>query len=91
MKRIALNERLAATLPPCNRELSTSEAAQFLNVSRSFVIKEINEGRLKHRAAGAHRRIAFEDLVAHANALRETKLAALDRMAENERELGLAY
>ncbi|CAN7161389.1 helix-turn-helix domain-containing protein [Trinickia sp. LjRoot230] len=65
------------------------EAAHFLNVSRPFVINEIEEGRLPHRMIGTHRRIAFEDLVTYANKMREKQAAALERMATNARELGL--
>jgi excisionase family DNA binding protein len=73
------------------REFTTVEAAHFLNVSRPFVIKEIEEGRLSHRMVGTHRRIAFEDLLAYARKMREQQAAALERMAQNARELGLDY
>src|SRR3989442_9370990 len=59
--------------------------------SALFVIKEIEEGRLPHRMVGTHRRIAFEDLLAYARKMREKQAAALERMAENARELGLDY
>lgn len=42
-----------------------SSRANFLNVSRSFVIKEMEAGRLPHRKVGSHRRIALEDLLAY--------------------------
>lgn len=35
--------------------------------------------------------IAFEDLLAYARKTREKQAAALERMAENARELSLAY
>jgi excisionase family DNA binding protein len=76
---------------PAKREFTTVEAAHFLNVSRPFVIKEIEEGRLPHRMVGTHRRIAFEDLRAYARKMHEKQTAALERMAENARELGLVY
>jgi excisionase family DNA binding protein len=44
-------------------ELTTLEAAAFLNVSRPFVIKEINEGKLQCRLVNSHRRIEFQELV----------------------------
>ena len=69
--------------------MNTLQAANFLNVSRPFVIKEIEAGRLPCRKVGSHRRIAFEDIVAYAKEMREGQKAALERMAENERELGL--
>lgn len=87
----AMSEGRSITLLPPNREFTTVEAAHFLNVSRPFVIKEIEEGRLPHRMVGTHRRIAFEDLVTYANKMREKQTAALERMAANARELGLDY
>src|SRR5437016_3623141 len=55
----ALSERQPVTVMPASRELSTVEAANFLKVSRPFVIKEIEAKRLPHRMVGTHRRIAF--------------------------------
>ena len=55
------------------------------------VIKEIESGRLPHRKVGSHRRIAFGDLIAYARKMREQQAGALDRMADNARELGLEY
>ncbi|AGR72634.1 excisionase family DNA-binding protein [Burkholderia pseudomallei] len=87
----AMSEGRSITVMPANREFTTVEAAHFLNVSRPFVIKEIEEGRLPHRMVGTHRRIAFNDLVKYANTMREKQAAALERMADNARELGLDY
>ncbi|RKP58681.1 helix-turn-helix domain-containing protein [Pararobbsia silviterrae] len=87
----ALSEGRPITLMPAKREFTTVEAAHFLNVSRPFVIKEITEGRLPHRMVGTHRRIAFDDLVQYANTMREKQATALDRLADNARELGLDY
>jgi len=87
----AMREGRPITLTPAKREFTTVEAAHFLSVSRPFVIKEIEEGRLPHRMVGTHRRIAFEDLLAYARKMREKQANALERMAENARELGLHY
>ncbi len=87
----AMSEGRPVLLVPEKQELTTVEAANFLNVSRPFVIKEIEAGRLPYRMVGRHRRIAFEDLVAYERKMREKQRTALERMAENERELGLDY
>jgi excisionase family DNA binding protein len=71
--------------------LTTVEAANLLNVSRPFVIKEMESGRLPHRKVGTHRRIALEDLLAYARNMHAQQASALDRMADNARELGLNY
>ncbi len=84
-----MSEGRAVTLMPSQQELTTVQAANFLNVSRPFVIKEIETGQLPCRKVGSHRRIAFDDLVAYAKQMREGQNVALERMAENERELGL--
>jgi excisionase family DNA binding protein len=87
----AMSERRPLVLMPSKQEVSTVEAANFLNVSRPFVIKEIEQGRLPYRMVGTHRRIALDDLVQYANKMRERQQSALDRMADNARELGLDY
>ena len=45
----AMSEGCPVMLVPAEQELTTVEAANFLNVSRPFVIKEIESGRLPHR------------------------------------------
>ncbi len=84
-------QRQPIVLVPEKQELSTVEAANFLNVSRPFVIKEIEAGRLPHRKVGSHRRVLYEDLVAYAREMRAQQQQALERMADNARELGLDY
>lgn len=87
----AMSEGRAVTIVPGKREFTTVEAAHFLNVSRPFVVKEIEAGRLPHRKVGTHRRVAFEDLQAYARKMHEQQSTALERLAENARELGLEY
>jgi len=86
-----MSEGRAVVLMPAEQELTTVEAANLLNVSRPFVIKEIEAGRLPHRKVGSHRRIVLEDLLAYAQHMRARQAGALDRMAANARELGLEY
>lgn len=87
----ALSERRPVVFMPAKRELSTVEAAHVLNVSRPFVIKEIEAGRLPHRKVGSHRRVAFEDLMKYAQEMRAKQGQALQRLADNAAELGLDY
>lgn len=87
----AMSQGRPITLVPTEQEFTTVEAANFLNVSRPFVIKEMEAGRLAYRKVGSHRRIAFEDLLEYAQQMRARQANALERMAENARELGLDY
>lgn len=79
----------AVTLIPEPREMTTTEAANFLRVSRPFVVKEIEAGRLPHRKVGTHRRVLFKDLVAYAATLQREREQALDDMVAAAEELGL--
>lgn len=87
----AMSDGRTVMLVPAEQEFTTVEAANFLNVSRPFVIKEIESGRLPHRKVGSHRRVAFDDLISYAQKMREQQAGALERMAYNARELGLDY
>ncbi|MEP7294888.1 MAG: helix-turn-helix domain-containing protein [Burkholderiales bacterium] len=48
-------------LVPQNHERTTQEAAAFLNISRPFVIKEVEAARLKCHKVGRHRRIELTE------------------------------
>jgi excisionase family DNA binding protein len=86
-----MSEGRPIVMLPMSQELSTVEAANMLNVSRPFLIKEMEAGRLPHHKVGSHRRIVLEDLLAYATRMREQQAGALQRLAENARELGLDY
>jgi excisionase family DNA binding protein len=86
-----MSQRQPIVLMPARQEMSTVEVANFLNVSRPFVIKEIEAGRLPHRMVGSHRRVLYEDLLIYAKEMRAGQQAALDRMADHARALGLDY
>jgi excisionase family DNA binding protein len=46
-------------------ELSTQEAARFLNFSRSFVIKLLEEGKIPSRKVGKKRRVLLADVLCY--------------------------
>lgn len=85
----AMAEGKPFMMVPTTHELTTVEAAQFLNVSRPFVIKEIEAGRLPCIKVGTHRRIPYRALVAYRQAMREQQDKALQRMADEAQALGI--
>lgn len=87
----ALSERKAVTVVSAKREMTTVEAANYLHVSRPFVIREIEAGRLPHRMVGTHRRVQFEDLHSYKQQMIIGQKSALKQLAEDANELGLEY
>jgi excisionase family DNA binding protein len=87
----ALSTGRPFTVLPQKQEFTTVEAANFLNVSRPFVSKEIAAGRLPHRMVGTHRRIPAEALIAYKEKMRATQADALNHLADFDNELGLDY
>ncbi len=84
-----LGQGRAVTVLPQNAELTTQEVADYLNVSRPYVVKLIEEERLPARKVGTRRRVAFEDLLRFDEQQRARQRAALDELARIDAELGL--
>ena len=84
-----LGQGRGVTLVPDKAELTTQEAADYLNVSRPYVVKLVERGQLAARLVGTHRRIAFEDLLRFDTADRQQRRAALDALSSIDQELGL--
>ena len=76
-------------LLPEKQELSTVEAANYLNVSRPHLIKLLEAQEIPFRKVGTHRRILFQDVAAYRQRSLEARQLALDRLAAIDRELGL--
>lgn len=76
-------------LIPQKHELTTQEVANLLNVSRPFVIKQIETGHLKCRKVGRHRRVEFVELMRYQRESQLKRNAALDELAAIGQELGL--
>jgi excisionase family DNA binding protein len=87
----AMADGHAVTVVPTGRELSTAKAADLMNVSRPFVVKEIDSGRLRHRKVGAHRRVAFDDLIRYSQQMRAQQDDASEQLSDLTWELGLEY
>lgn len=81
------------TITPVRNELTTQQAADFLSVSRPYLIEELLEkGTIPYRKVGNRRRIRYEDLLRHREA-EELEIAHREKvmrelMEETER-LGL--
>ena len=79
----------AVSLIPIHAELTTQEAADLLNVSRPFLITQIELGEIPHHKVGKHRRINFNDLMVYKERIDRVTAQGLDEMVAISQELGL--
>jgi excisionase family DNA binding protein len=84
-----LGQGRAVTIVPGTVELTTQEVADYLNVSRPYVVKLIESGKLPARLVGTRRRVSFADLIKFDEEDRKTRRAALDGLASIDQELKL--
>jgi excisionase family DNA binding protein len=64
--------------------LTTVQASKMLGVSRQFLIKELEDGRLPFHMVGTHRRVYLKDLVAYKSRRDHHRSAILDEMIKTE-------
>jgi len=81
----------AVTLIPVHAELTTQQAAQILNVSRPFLIEQLEKGVIPYRKVGTHRRVMFKDLMEYKQTMDHSRLNALEELSAIDQELGLGY
>ena len=72
-----------------DNEMTPSEAATFLNVSRGYVLKLMDEGQLPFRSVGTHRRIPGMALAAYRARQDVVSRKAMDDLVALSAEMGL--
>jgi excisionase family DNA binding protein len=81
----------AMVLIPQDAELTTQQAADFLNVSRPFFVKLLEAGKLDFHKVGSHRRVYFRDLIAYKQQSMGDRRKALDELTKQAQELNMGY
>ena len=76
-------------LTPLHAELTTRQAANLLQVSRTHLVQLLDDGRIPCRKVGAHRRVRAADIVAYRRETEFRRRAALDELTARDQELGL--
>lgn len=78
----------SVTLIPSHKELTTQEAAEYLNVSRPFVVKLLEQGEMPFHRRGKHRRIKMSDLMAYRQRSAFNQEKAFQDLSDLTQQLG---
>lgn len=79
------------TLIDNEKELTTQEAADILNVSRPYFVKLLESGEIPFTKVGKHRRVRFGDLNAYKKDRQSKRQRNLGELVEQAQELGMGY
>ncbi len=79
----------SVTLIPLYAELSTHQAAAVMHVSRPYLIKLLEGGKIPYRKVGAHRRVRYDDLLAYMEQEQKARKVALKELIAEQERLGL--
>jgi excisionase family DNA binding protein len=67
--------------------LPTKRAAAFLNVSRQYLVRLLDEGHIPSSKIGTHRRISIDDLLTYKRQRDDARRHELDLVAEMNQEI----
>jgi len=76
------------TVVPIGREVTTQQAADLLNVSRQYVVRLLDDGRIPFRKTGKHRRLRIEDVLSYKEGRDKDRRAGLRTLSQMTQEFG---
>lgn len=87
----SLSQGKAVAIMPKEITVTTQEAAMFLNVSRPYLVRLLEEGKIAFHKVGTHRRIRFADVLQYKEDRQKISEDALQKLADQAQELNLGY
>jgi excisionase family DNA binding protein len=72
-----------------NQYLTTQQAADYMDVSRPFVVRLLEDGKLPYKKVGRHRRVLFSELKNYEAKQQQITLENLKKLTEESQLLNL--
>jgi excisionase family DNA binding protein len=76
------------TIVPVGREVTTQQAADLLNVSRQYLVRLLDEGKLPFQRTGKHRRLRVEDVLAFKQQRDKERQSGLRELTQLSEDFG---
>ena len=81
----------AISIVPIKKEITTQEAADILNVSRPYLVKLLESGKIPYRKVGTRRRVLTQDVLNYKNQTDTQRMHTLLELAAQAQELNMGY
>ena len=76
---------------PKDRELTTTEAAEMLNVSRPHLVDLLENGDIPYHKVGSHRRVRLADLLEYKHEQKRQSRERMEALAREDERLDIEY
>jgi len=87
----ALAQGKAVVLMPKELDLTTQQAAHFLNVSRPYLVRLLEQEKIPFHMVGTHRRVTFADVLEYKENRSKQSKGKLKVLLEEAQELNMGY
>lgn len=89
--RASMHYQTTLTAAAGGEELTTTQAAEMLHVSRPYLINLLEDGQIPYRRVGTHRRIRIDDVQRYKQAIDQAREAILDQLVVDAQENDMGY
>jgi excisionase family DNA binding protein len=81
----------AISVTPIPTELTTKQAANFLNVSHPFFMNLLDEGKIRSRKVGTKYRVLAKDVIRYKTTMKKKRLKTLETLTRQAQKLKMGY
>ncbi len=81
----------SVTVLPTQHELTSTQAADVLNVSRPHLVGLLNAGEIPFHKVGSHRRVRLDDLLTYRRRRDSGRREALRRLTRDAQDAGMDF